>query len=138
MKRILLTAVVMAGVLLAPVQAQAKKQLDAVLVYSGKVFHDQHTFKLKRAISQKYQNIDVNRYRVHSVRVVAKSVNNNATVKLVVGERSTDAYRVFGRSYNFDNGQAYTYDGVRIDSPWKRAKGRWQLRAKGTDRKSVV
>ena len=109
-------------------QALAHK---ATLKFNDQLFQGDNVIRLKQKLKQHYPQLDLRQQTLKSAYVIAKSRSNNGNVRLRVGDYTTTKTLVYGRSYNYNNPQLQTFDGIKIANTAKNSRGRWQLITQG-------
>lgn len=108
--------------------AQYEKKF--VLKYYGERFTQNSVLKLKQGLKNQH-GLNVNKWRIERVRLVAKSRQGNGRAKLVVGPNHTRWQRVDGGQRAFRIDQPWTWDKINFRNPSYRSEGNWQIHTRG-------
>jgi hypothetical protein len=102
------------------------------LNYYGEHMRGQNTLFLKRKIRQEYPNMDLSRFELKGVQMVAKSKHGGGKAKLVVGQNETYEQTVAGSPRGFHRDANHTYDSVSFENPsYYGSQGKWQIHLRG-------
>lgn len=119
---------------LAPALASAKSE-RYVLHYGDSTFsssnHKPVTLFLKRELKHQHPGIDLSRYRLEKVVIMAKSRKGRGSAQLLVNERYGPRVRISGSPKAFHNSDRFNYEKKTLFSPSGPGRGPWQLKLKG-------
>lgn len=121
---------VLAFSLLFTTMVFAQYEKKFVLKYYGERFTQNSVLKLKQDLRSQH-GINVNRWRIDRVRLVAKSRQGNGRAKLVVGPYDTRWRRIDGGPREFRLDQPRTWDKITFQNPARRSQGNWQIHMRG-------
>ena len=131
MKSILLALVSTFAVVFS-IGAFAQQEERLVLRMHDQVYRGESTIPLKRLIQQQHPSVNLNRYSLKSVRLVAKSRRGGGHAQLVVGNWRSFEERIDGREgdWNWNDRRSFDRDNFYYNSR-RGDQGRWQLQMRG-------
>ncbi len=93
------------------------------------------TVDLKQSIYQVYGNVDLGRYDVQSVTLLAKSRYGETRVNLAIGSSSTFDETIRGNPRDFDNPSSYTFQSVYLSAPANTSSpyDNWYMNMRGSE-----
>ena len=94
----------------------------------NRVFRGQQTIFLKRRLREEY-GVNLNRFRIKAVVLVAKSRHGGGKAYLTVGDASSFEEIIDGRPHEFLRRGGYSR--VRLRNPKRNSRGPWQLHLRG-------
>jgi len=94
----------------------------------NRVFRGEHTVFIKRRLREEY-GVNLKRFRIKAVVLVAKSRHGRGKSYLTVGDASSFEKIIDGRPYEFRGRGGYNR--VRFRNPKRNSRGPWQLHLRG-------
>ena len=111
-----------------------------VLNFHGRQFRGQEQMiPLKRELKRQYPELNLQRFELESVRLVAKSKRGRGTVALRVGQNTSYPEDIYGTPHDFHTEEEWTYDTIMLnDTGYGETNGRWQLLLNGNIKISKI
>ncbi|MGB0452069.1 MAG: hypothetical protein ACPGJV_00020 [Bacteriovoracaceae bacterium] len=110
-------------------KAKAKKSIT--LKFYGEKFKGESSIALKRQLKSQNPYLNLNKFKLVKVKLVAKSKAGYAKAKLRVGHDKTSGETIYGNPYEFRSNAAYTFDTIQFHNPSYDSHGKWQILLKG-------
>lgn len=102
-----------------------------VLRVGRRIFTGQSTLPLKRMLRDQY-GVQLNRFDIERVRLVAKSRHGRGTAKLIIGSWNSYPEIIQGNPYDFNSNEHYTFDKLNFRNNARYSQnGPWQLLLRG-------
>jgi hypothetical protein len=121
-----LKSALVAASLLAITVANAEEKKIIIKMYD-QAFQGQSTLKLKVLAKAQYPGLNLGKFDLERVRLVAKSRRGNGKATLRVGQRMSNTKRIAGTQSDFRGNQGYTYDRLVFTNPKNNSNGNWQM-----------
>ncbi|MEO0336424.1 MAG: hypothetical protein AAF202_08515, partial [Pseudomonadota bacterium] len=125
----LLSTITLAFTFNAGAQETRRFEIDM----GDRVYRQDSTIALKRLIQRRHPNVNLNRWKLKRVRLVAKSRRGRGQAQLVVGNWRSFSERVDGRQVDWDWDRPASFDRMVFHNDARRRDqdGRWQLQMRG-------
>lgn len=126
MKNLIKTGLLVASIALLGQSALAQVGQRVVLEMYDTVYRPGERIFLKREINRQYPGINLQRYNLDRVRLVAKSRRGGGMAELVVGRSIVDRQYIAGNPRDFRDNLPRTYDRLVLLNNG-RSDGVWQI-----------
>jgi len=94
----------------------------------NRIYNNNSVLKLKTALQNQHR-INLDRFKIQGVTLVAKSKQGNARAKLVVGNATSRIKKIAGNPRKFR--KSGNFDHISFQNPKRNSKGNWQVHLKG-------
>ncbi len=119
----------LAALLIATTALASDRQL--VIKMFDQHLQGENTIGLKREIKEQFPKIDLKKFTLDSVVLVAKSRKGAGKARLEVDSTQSFIHQIDGTPRDFLDSDAYTFDRILIHNPAYSSRGQWQLHVKG-------
>lgn len=119
-----LTALLLAGSAIAADKKIVLKMFDDHL-------QGQNSISIKRELREQFPNLQLRRFTLDNVVLVAKSRKGQGKAKLEVNGTTSFIHQIDGYPSEFQDSDAYTFDRIKIINPAYNSRGQWNLHLKG-------